>query len=319
MKSIITVGSGNSGGGAIHDYLKNRKDFVAPFYGNEFRLICDPDGINNLYKNLYQNFSINNSAIAFERFYKFSILLTKIKGSVNNKRKKIFNNNSIEIITNYLNKITYLEYNAMPQFQYIGLNLFNKMLFKIQHSYLGRNINLINLFQMKLPIDEKNFLIETRKLIMKLCEANISSKNKNTILDQAASFWHPEDYFKYFDDLKIVIINRDPRSIFYSMLSRNSKSYPSSNVSDFVKWYKNIRNKQSKINNKNIYFIQYENFLKNHEKESKKLNNFLKISNKIKSDFDLEHSKRNMIKASEKLAIKDQNFIKHNLKSFLAW
>jgi hypothetical protein len=34
-----------------------------------------------------------------------------------------------------------------------------------------------------------------------------------------------------------------------------------------------------------------------------------KISNKIKSDFDLEFSKKNILKASEKLAIKDQNFI----------
>jgi hypothetical protein len=37
MKTIITVGSGNSGGGAIHDYLKERKDFASVFYGNEFR------------------------------------------------------------------------------------------------------------------------------------------------------------------------------------------------------------------------------------------------------------------------------------------
>ena len=37
--NVITVRSGNSGGGAIHDYLRNRKDFVAPFYGNELRWI----------------------------------------------------------------------------------------------------------------------------------------------------------------------------------------------------------------------------------------------------------------------------------------
>ena len=63
---VVTVGSGNSGGGAIHDYLSHREDFISPFYGHEFRLINDPDGIDNLYNNLFNNFSINNSAIAFD-------------------------------------------------------------------------------------------------------------------------------------------------------------------------------------------------------------------------------------------------------------
>ena len=48
-KIVIIVSSGNSGGGALHDYLLSRKDFVSPIHGEEFRLIADPHGIENLY------------------------------------------------------------------------------------------------------------------------------------------------------------------------------------------------------------------------------------------------------------------------------
>ena len=56
-KIVIVVSAGNSGGGAIHDYLLCRNDFVSPFQGEEFRLITDPYGLENLYHKLIKNFS----------------------------------------------------------------------------------------------------------------------------------------------------------------------------------------------------------------------------------------------------------------------
>ena len=44
---VIVTSVGNSGGGAIHDYLLSRQDFVSPFLGEEFRLISDPYGLEN--------------------------------------------------------------------------------------------------------------------------------------------------------------------------------------------------------------------------------------------------------------------------------
>ena len=155
---VVTVGSGNSGGGAIHDYLYNREDFSSPFFGNEFRLINDPDGIDALYKNLYENFSVNNAAAAFERFEKFSILSTKIKGNVNNEWRRIYPENSEKLILNYLKRISYIEYYAMPQFKYLSLNMIKKFHFFIKHRLLKEKINKIKLFKVRIPEDEKKFL-----------------------------------------------------------------------------------------------------------------------------------------------------------------
>ena len=59
MKTVIVLGTGNSGAGAIHDYLSSREDFQSPFDGAEFRIVNDPDGIDELYNSLYKNFSLN--------------------------------------------------------------------------------------------------------------------------------------------------------------------------------------------------------------------------------------------------------------------
>ena len=71
MKIVIVLGSGNSGAGAIYDYLRSRTDFQAPFYGKEFRIVNDPNGLDQLYHSLYKNFSINGSANSIEEFKKF--------------------------------------------------------------------------------------------------------------------------------------------------------------------------------------------------------------------------------------------------------
>ena len=45
----IVISPGNSGGGAVFDYLRSRGDFISPFQTEEFRMVADPDGLNDLY------------------------------------------------------------------------------------------------------------------------------------------------------------------------------------------------------------------------------------------------------------------------------
>ena len=71
MNIVIVLGTGNSGAGAIHDFLWSRDDFQSPFDGKEFRVVNDPNGINDLYFSLYKNFSLNGSADNFRKFHKF--------------------------------------------------------------------------------------------------------------------------------------------------------------------------------------------------------------------------------------------------------
>ena len=49
---IIILGSGQSGSGAIKDYLSTRQDMFDPLSGQEFRLIQEKDGLSCLHKSL---------------------------------------------------------------------------------------------------------------------------------------------------------------------------------------------------------------------------------------------------------------------------
>ena len=147
-------------------------------------------------------------------------------------------------------------------------------------------------------------------------------KNKNIILDQATNFWKPEIAFKYFDNLKIIALTRDPRSVYYSMKLRESFSYPGYNLKKFVIWYKSIIEKKISLKEKykkHIIFIKFEDFALNFEKEKKKIEKFLGLKPKINNNFDYNFTRNNAYKAKKYLSKKELSFIEKNLKEHLQW
>ena len=155
MKTIIVMGSGNSGAGAIHDYLLSRKDFQSPFKGKEFRIVLDPDGLDELYQSLYLNFSINGSANKIENFRKFII---NTLNSNYNKKNKIYKNNLKEISDNFLSNICQVSYNGSPQFYFDKISLIKKIKFYINRFILKKNSREIELLKMTVPCEENLFL-----------------------------------------------------------------------------------------------------------------------------------------------------------------
>ena len=317
--TVITSSIGNSGAGLIHDYLLGRTDFKSPFFGQEFRLISDPYGIENLYNNFFSNFSLNNSSEALNQFEKYSVNFCKIHLA----KKKIIGNEKVYLkeVSNYIKNIKKIEYVGYPQYKRVSQNKIvdavykgKKFLFKMNNFEFHNN-------KMSLPTEEKEFINFTKKFLNNIFSINSRIK-KNIVLDQSTNFWKPEIVFKYFDNLKIVLINRDPRSVYYSMRSRQSFAYPGYDINLFVEWYDYMnkkRDKLSKKNKKNIIEINYERFLNNFKSESKKLNKFLRINNKINSNFNLENSKKNVYKAQQFLSKKEQIFIKNRLNKYLKW
>ena len=318
-KTIIVVSPGNSGGGAIHDYLLSRNDFTSPFFGEEFRLIVDPYGIENLFQNFYKNFSLNNSSEAFYQFKKYCYHLSKLKlGKV---RKLIYGKKFYKESINYLNSIQIISYRGLPQFKSIGLDLKNEFILKFKRKYFGKKNHEHNLYKMSIPVDKKLFIYETKRYLKKICLIN--KTNKNVVLDQATNFWNPDIAFKYFDNLKIVLVTRDPRSIFYSMKSRASNAYPGYDIKKFVKWYQEIMSIRKKLKkkykDKRILEIQFENFINNFESEKNKIEKFLGTKKEYLSSFDFQKTKKNVYKAKYLLTKSDQKFIEKKLKKYLQW
>ncbi len=318
---IVTIASpGNSGGGAIHDYLLSRDDFISPFQGEEFRLIHDPYGINNLYENLYQNFSLNNSSEAFYQFKKYCLNLKNLKSDKTNKL--IYGKNFYSLSAKYLNNISLLGYKGIPQFKSISLDYKKKIAFKFKKKFLGYKIFEHGNYEMQIPVNENKFLSETNKFLKSLFRSNCKNlKNKNIILDQSTSFWMPEIISRYLDNYKIILVTRDPRSVFYSMKSRSSFAYPGYDLKKFVKWYDEIFKKKKLFNiknNKNLIHLKFEEFFK--EDFCKiKFEKFLSIPTMSTKKFDFKFTRNNIYKAKKNLSKYELKYIEKNLKDYLQW
>ena len=316
MKTIIVLGSGNSGASAIRDLLMSRKDFQSPFGTQEFRIVNDPDGINDLYFNLYKNFSINNAANAVNNFFLF------INNSYNsrlNKKKKIYNKNIILLTKKYINKIIKVEYNGAPRFYMDKMDNLKKANFYFSRFILKKNAKKINLLKMITPVSEKKFLKYTQDYIFDIFKLtkNFNSR-KSIVIEHGGNFWKPiSSTIFYGNKRKIIIVSRDPKAIYSSMKNRNSLAYPGNDIKIFVSWYKSIMLKIDKKQHNKIIRIKFEKFFGNFKTESKKLYKLLKIKHSVNNKFDLNNTIKNLHKYKKHLNNKEINYINKNLSKYI--
>ena len=326
MKVVVTVSTGNSGGGAVHDYLIGNTKFKNPFKNEEFRLLDDPDGILNLYYNFYKNRSINNPSNSLMRFKNYISDLSKLEKKIKNKRVKIYNNKILSETDKYIQSITTYDYYALPQFIALQSNYLKKKYYNIKKKIFNLKQNS-NFFKMYMPVNEDIFLKETKKYLFKLIKNQFENNNsKHIILDQAVNIWNYSEIFSYFDDVKIILITRDPRGIYNSMKTRQSRAYPGHHgVKSWSLWYEllikkylNYKKIVNKKYSKKILEIKFEDFVLNYDREQTKILNFLNIK-KNNNNFEIEKSKFNAFRANNELSNFENNYIKKKLKRYLHW
>ena len=324
MKTVVTIGTGNSGCGAIQDYLIKSTKFKSPFKGQEFRMMDDPDGILNLYHNFYTNRSINNYSNAIMRFKNYIENLINLEMNINGKNTKVYNKKVMSLTNDYIKNITTLNYNSFPQFIALQTNLLKKKYFHYKKIVSGNKNQ--SFFKMYLPVDEKIFFKHSIIYLNKIIKCQLKDKKiDHIVLDQALNMLNFVDIFSYFENVKVIIVTRDPRGIWNSMKSRGSLAYPHYSLKVWTAWYDQImqqfedyKRKIPKKYMKNILQIKFEDFVKNYEKEQKKIINFLKIK-KINNNFDIKTTEFNVFKARKELSNFEKNYIKNKLSKYLQW
>lgn len=312
MKIIITLGTGNSGAGAVNDYLLSRNDFQNLFGKKEFRLVNDPDGIDELYNLLYYNFSVNGSAIKLNNFRDFTKNLFK---SRYNKNNNIYNKNLIDLSEKFINDISKINYNGAPRFYLDKMSKIEKIKFYFNRFFLKKNVKDIKLLNMALPCTEENFLKFSEEFINNIFRSyKFFDEKKNIAIEQGGNFLNPLSSTKYYGkDRKVILVTRNPKAIFWSMKRGNSFSYPGNNVEIFVDWYKEIMQKINKKEFNEIIKIKFEHFFENFKEESLKLCDQLGIDKNVNSDFDLNYTLKNLYKYRKNLSKYEIEYIDKNL------
>lgn len=321
MKIVIVTSAGLSGAGAISDYLLSRSDFTSPFKNKldykqdyELRMVADPFGIDHLYQNFYENFSINNAAYSLFQFTNYINNLKKIKDVLS--KKPIYNKFFFDQVDLYKKKIVKLSYYGLPQHYSISMSPYQKLTWRISNYNQSKFAQETNFYKMVIPVNKKKFMSVTNKFLLKVISQHDLTKKKNIVVDQGGNFWNPISSTKYFINSKVIQVIRDPKAIFSSMKTRKSLSYPGNDINLFIKWFKEIQEKRNYHEEKKTLQIKFEDFVLKHEIIKKKINNFLKIKNEI-TDFDLENSKKNIFKYKKNLTTKEIKKINLKLKKFI--
>ena len=322
IQKIITASPGLSGSGLLSDFFLSCNDFETPFkkfkkgdHQAEFRFVHDPGGLESLYNGFYENFSITNSSYVYNEFNNYVENLKKFSVLKNKKNIFVYDKNFFNLIENFKKKIIKLEYYGLPQFYRLGLNKKDRIFWRLSSRF--KSAQEVKFFKMVLPVDKEIFLKEARNLIEKYCK---NSLKKKIVIDQGVNFWNPISSLKFYENAKVILVIRDPRSVYSSMKKRQSLSYPGHDVYTFIDWYQTIMNRFEKLKKSpDIKIIKYENFLLNHAYEKKKLLNFLGLKKNKDFKYDLSVSEKNIFKAKKSLSKHELKIIKKKLAKYLLW
>lgn len=320
MNKVIITGPGNSGSGAILDFLKSRDDTFDPFNTEEFRLVNDPGGISSLEESFYNNFGINNIADGYAKFNKFCENLIVFK---NRNNENVYPENFEKIFIKFCKDIINISYNGLPRFQRFNLTLSEKIKFYVLRVIFKKNLEDINIFKMIIPIEKDKFIRLANNFIDEIISSSKNfSENKIAIIDQGLNIFDANNQIKYFTNSKCILTIRDPIGTFYTISKLKKKNialaYQGLNVEKFVIWYAYIYRKIKSINfdQKKVLVVKFEDFCLKHNEISRKILNFVNLKNE-NSNFDITNSLKNVEKIEEKINKKDLEYIKLHLKDFI--
>lgn len=301
-----------TGGSALRDLFYDYDDiFVFPA---EFRLLKEKNGLLDLERSLFISKSPDNIDLAIKDFKNLSRNLgritTKIK-RVGFSYDKFTNNHYSKLINNFIEEIINYRY------PFNGHNYdFRKSYFKSQLDRYASKFLPYSFFEqdayLAYPIYE-DYLKSAKNLLSNIFQSAIDKENMNPkyigLHNVVNHFTFEEIYSsaKYFDDFKMVIIDRDPRDVFIDFPHHR---YIPKNVDNlnkakcFVHFFKALRLNLKEI--KNLEFcllVSFEDLIINYDKTVKKIENFLGISkrnkNKKKKCFIPKDSLKNIRKYKE--------------------
>ena len=273
---VCIAGFGYSGSGAVVDILiEFEKYYVFP---KEFRLIKDPDGIIDLDNALIQNWQELSCDVAISRFIDLVNICARkqrIFSGVGYNYDGIFNKSFINLCNNYVNSLVDIKWKGDWPYHLHQFNSMKLFIYRLKRK-LSLKPELNDIMYFSSP--GERFYKLTKNLMDQLF-ANIVNNNKyNTVvLDQAIPPYNPQRQLKYFHNVKVIVVDRDPRDIYLELI--NYSSYPTNSVDDFIKYYKTQREAISQNNMSNsILRLNFEDLVFNYDKEMEKIYSFLQFN-----------------------------------------
>ena len=333
MTKVISCASYyGTGSSAITDYFAEYQN-VYSLTNYEFRFLQDPDGISDLEFNLVENHNRHNAGHSLKRFKR---LVDFNAGTQFNKRYEPFFRNMYKKISyDYIHELTdftfygywFYDFYDKGKFYYYTRLLPGKI-WKLMHpankESTGYNALPKEITYCSKPSYDK-FVTCTQKYIdALLAAANITNK-PYIMVDQMIPPSNVSRYTKYFSDIKVFVVDRDPRDVY--ILSKyiwKDRVIPTDSVELFCKWYEYTRShrKTEMYNPDTTMLIQFEDLIYRYSDTTEKMEKWVGLD-KVdhihpKSTFNPEKSIKNTrLWVNKPEYATEIKYIEQNLKHYL--
>ena len=287
-KVIVPVSYMGSGSSAVTDLISEFKN-VNNKYGNfEYVFLHCPNGVFDLEDKLLKGNNALRSDEAIHTFLKtMKQLYDKKYWWVGNYKQKI-GKDFFKLTKQYILELEDFEF---EDYWYYQENTNFRMFF---HLCFNKVVKLLTFKKIKTkkpllykkvmfsyPEDEKFYEI-TKKYVNNVLNL-FDSSNQDILLDQLLLPYNLHRIDNYFNEnLKVIVVERDPRDVFLSnkyIWSKVEGTVPfSRNVKDFCKQYSKIRKIEIPCNSKKVLRIKYEDLIYNYEISVNKIISFLEYN-----------------------------------------
>lgn len=249
MKVLTCASYYGSGSSAVIDYAREF-DGLTPFLDDEFRILHDPDGIDDLYYHLVENHNRHNSGHAIKRFVRLG---EHLSGNwLVPRYRAMFGDAWEESVRGYVASLVDFTYHGWWNFDLYDRGGFFYLRKRLPNWILRRTLwrnqpeRTLNTMRDEITYcaapSHEEFVRATREFLARLFQAVGCDASSTVLLDQAVPSSHIERYLSYFDDLRVVVVDRDPRDVYTleRMVWRDGV-IPADDAEVFARWFRYTR------------------------------------------------------------------------------
>ncbi|WP_373598492.1 hypothetical protein [Paraclostridium bifermentans] len=297
---VITCASyGGTGSSAITDLLKEFSN-IKSMGDFEFAFLHEVDGVSDLQHYVVDDFHRLKTDEGLYRFLNLCYDLNYNQGY----NKIIGNDKFYEISKKYVediqgvtwdgywhmhrNRVSKLKRRIIYGPDEIKLRVYRQIIGKFNDRYKEftpefkkSTIRLANI-----PYDE--FIKHTKKYTSDF--VNLFTQNQEfdfIALDQLLPPTNLNRYTNYFNDIKVIVVDRDPRDLYVlNKVYWKEGWIPTEDVETYIKWFELLR--KNIDSNSNVLRINFEDLIYKYEKTVEKIMNFIEID-KEKHEFKKQY------------------------------
>lgn len=289
MKDIYNIVScasfGSSGSGVITDYLSEYKS-IKSMGSYEFRFTHDYMGIGTLEDALVTSPHRLNSDIAIQNFLQY--VDRQCGNFIRPRYQKFFNYKWKEISLRYIDKLVdtqwpgYWEEYQITAPKLISLLKYQiwpklKRLLDFHKKYIAHYMPTRPMY-FSSPSEDK-FLSCTREYINELC--NILDPNyeyQYLMFDQIMPPTNISKYERYFDSIKTIVVDRDPRDYYITNVLKGGEKWVPADVEKFAILYRKHREQARQFQDSaHVLRIQYEDTIYHYNEFENQIKSFLNL------------------------------------------